>query len=309
MMKGLDLCEQYFHRFGKPMILEKFPRFSRRMAAGLVGDGSECFGYDDDLSKDHDWGPGFCIWLAESDYHNIGGSLAEEISKLPKTFLGYGPRVESRWGFGRIGVFQISNFYKSFIGLEGLPETPEEWLYLPENSLAACTNGKVFYDPLREFTTWREKLLLFYPEDIRRKKIASRCMTMAQFGQYNFKRCVQRKEMVAAKYAETKFCADAISMVYLLNKKYTPFFKWMHRGLINLPKMGQWTYSKILKLITINSADEKGDLIEQICTTIIAELNHQGLSDSKSTFLLDHGPVVQNTIADESVRNRNVWVG
>ena len=308
-MKGLTLCERYFNQFGLPMIFEKFSEVSHRIAAGLVGDGSDCFGFDDEISRDHDWGPGFCLWLTTEDYHRFGESLSYQMEMLPKTFLGFGPRMESEWGFGRIGVFEISTFYRNFIGLEKIPATPEEWLYLPEHSLAACTNGKVFYDALGEFSAWREKLLLFYPEDVWLKKIASRCMTMAQFGQYNFVRCIRRKEFVAARYAETKFCADLMSMIYLLNKTYTPFFKWMHRGLADLPKLGKWGYSTVLKLTTINSPQEKAEIIEQICRMIIAELNHLGLSGVKSPFLLDHGPAVQENIKDGSLRNRNVWIG
>ena len=110
-------------------------------------------------------------------------------------------------------------------------------MVLPENSLAACTNGKVFRDPLGEFTEWREALLAFYPEDVRRKKIAARCMTIGQAGQYNFPRCVQRGELFAARYAETKFCADVISVVFLLNRRYTPFYKWMHRAVGDFPSL------------------------------------------------------------------------
>ena len=308
-IKGLNLCERYFNQVGLPMILEEFSEISHRIAGGLVGDGSECFGFDDEISRDHDWGPGFCLWLTAPDYDAFGNLLAHKMALLPKAFGGFGPRIESEWGFGRIGVFEISAFYQKFIGMGTAPETLEEWLYLPENTLAACTNGKVFYDPLGDFSSFRKKLLEFYPEDVRIKKIASRCMTMAQFGQYNFTRCIRRNDFVAARYAETKFCADAVSLIYLLNKTYTPFFKWMHRGLLDLPKLGKWAHSNILRMTKSDRPQERADIIEDICRMVIVELNHQGLSSVRSTFLLDHGPAVQKSIKDETLRNKNVWIG
>jgi hypothetical protein len=134
-------------------------------------------------------------------------------------------------------------------------------------------------------------------------------MTIGQFGQYNFPRCARRKAVFPTRYAETKFCADVISLVFLLNRKYTPFFKWMHRALLDLPVLGRWVYSKIQQLIHFDNDDDKVEMIEEICRMLIAELNNQGLSGSKSAFLLDHGPAVQQKIADSELRQRNVWVG
>lgn len=307
-MKGLDLAERYFETYGLPLI-RKFEDYSDRMAAGLVGDGSECFGFDDQISQDHDWGPGFCLWLSDADYQTIGDVLEKAFLSLPTSFLGYGPRMTSEWGFGRTGVFSIPGFYQLYTGLDHLPQSLEEWLYIPENSLAACTNGRVFYDPMGEFSSWRETFLGFYPEDIRLKKIASRCMTLAQFGQYNFRRCVRRKDFFSARYAETKFCADAISMVFLLNRRYTPFFKWMHRALADLPIMGKWLQEKIQQMVQTADYENKADLIEQISSRIVSQLRSQNLSESDSAFLLDHGPQVQQKIKDENLRNRNIWVG
>jgi hypothetical protein len=309
MMKGLELAESYYLAYGVPMLKEKFAPYVDRIAAGLVGDGSECLGFDDEISQDHDWGPGFCLWLTEEDFQAAGNAINYELSKLPQTFGGYGPRQMSEWGAGRVGAFEISRFYCNFIGVNCLPTDINQWLFIPEDCLSACTDGKVFHDPLGEFTRWRNALLAFYPEDVRLKKIASRCMTVAQSGQYNLKRCVQRKEYFAAQYAETKFCADVISLIFLLNKRYTPFYKWMHRALKALPLLGEFVHARITDIVISNDYEEKINIGEDICVKIISELRSQGLSDAKSSFLLDHGPQIQSKIKDKQLKERNVWVG
>jgi len=42
-VKGLKLAEEYFRIHGTKMIEEKFPGYENRIAAGLVGEGSECY--------------------------------------------------------------------------------------------------------------------------------------------------------------------------------------------------------------------------------------------------------------------------
>jgi hypothetical protein len=308
-MKGLELAERYFQEVGLPMLRANFAPHVERIAAGLVGDGSECFGFDDSISRDHDWGPGFCVWLTKEDYRGLAESMQKALDGLPQTFEGYGPRRTSTWGEGRVGVFEISSFYKRFLGLEQIPRELDEWLMLPENSLSACTNGKVFRDPLGEFSAWRDALNAFYPEDVRRKKIAARCMTIGQAGQYNLPRCVQRGESFCVQYAETKFCADVVSVVFLLNRRYTPFYKWMHRAVKDLPVLGGWIHERIAELITDSDVARKEEKIEEICAALIQEFARQGLSGHTSSFLPDHGPVIQERIVNSRLRQRNVWVG
>ena len=55
-MKGLELCREYFENYGRAM-LEEFPEIKDRIAVGLAGEGSECLGFDDELSRDHDFEP------------------------------------------------------------------------------------------------------------------------------------------------------------------------------------------------------------------------------------------------------------
>ena len=312
-MKGLELSQLYYEECGKQMLHQHFPQYEKHIAAGLVGMGSECFGFDNEISRDHDWGPAFCLWLDRQTYDAIGKDLQTEFARLPKDFAGF-RRRESDWGGGRTGVFEIGQFYRQFIGFDRVPANLREWRVIPESSLATATNGRVFADPAGEFTAFREKLKQFYPEDIRLKKIACRCMMMAQSGQYNFMRCVRHGEFVAAQCAEAEFINTAVSMLFLLNKQYKPFYKWMHRALRNLPLLGNMIYDLCSDLTTAHTVESgrklyerKADLMETICRHVIGELRRQGLTDSASDFLLDHGPLVQSKIQDPAIKNMSAW--
>ena len=305
-MRGLELAERYFWEYGAPMIEHKFRDHKDRIAAGLVGEGSECYGFDDEISRDHDWGPRFYLWLNKQDYGIIGTRLTEELAKLPTDFEDIGPSRVTVWGKSRLGVVETREFYKRFIGFDHVPINIKEWRIIPEINLSACTNGKVFTDRPGEFTSFREELKSFYPEDVRLKKIASRCMAIAQLGQYNFMRCVQRKEFVAARYVESQFYAHVISLIFLLNRQYTPFYKWMHRAMRKLPILGEVTYKILSDIVTNYEFGEKSQLMEETCANIIDELRREGLSDSPSDFLANHGPIVQSKIQDDELRNTDV---
>ena len=60
-MKGIELSRRFFEEYGRKMIEDEFGEQKERICAGLVGHGSECFGFDDELSRDHDFTPGFCL--------------------------------------------------------------------------------------------------------------------------------------------------------------------------------------------------------------------------------------------------------
>ena len=93
------------------MIAELFPEYESRIAVGLVGEGSDCFGYDDEFSRDHDWGPEFCMWVTDETYAQIGEALELAYEQLPDEFQGY-RRATTLQGKGRRGVMTISAFYR-----------------------------------------------------------------------------------------------------------------------------------------------------------------------------------------------------
>ena len=74
-MKGLELSEQLYRDKVRAAIESEFPDYAPRIAVGLAGPGSECFGYDDEISRDHDFAPRLCLWLTEADAKEIGARL------------------------------------------------------------------------------------------------------------------------------------------------------------------------------------------------------------------------------------------
>ena len=80
-MRGLELCRAYFERFGRPMLEEQFAEVLPQLAVGLIGAGSECFGFDDAVSRDHDFEPGFCIFLPGEDVVDRRTAFLPTVSK------------------------------------------------------------------------------------------------------------------------------------------------------------------------------------------------------------------------------------
>ncbi|MDR2574310.1 MAG: DUF4037 domain-containing protein [Desulfovibrio sp.] len=314
-MKGLELAALYYKERCFPMLRAFFPGLARRVAAGLVGEGSECLGFDDEISRDHDWGPAICLWLNKRDFNKYGEALRLALDALPPFFRGFPVRRPGRWSEGRTGVMEMESFYSKFLGQANVPEKPVEWMAISDAQLAAATNGEVFADPGGEFTRIRKKLLAFYPEDVRRKKLAAHCAKVAQAGQYNFPRCAARGEYVAAALAEAVFIEAACSAVFLLNRRYAPFYKWLHRALKALPVMGPDMYARLCALAETEeppdrrAGGKKRAIIEDVSRLIADELRRQGLSAVENDFLLDHAFAVQNGIQDEYLRNLNVFLG
>lgn len=285
--KGMQLCEAFYQEYGVRMIRTKFPEYEPYIAVGLVGEGSECFGFDDEISRDHDFGPGFCMWLTDQVYEEIGEALEEAYEELPITYMGV-TRERGSKAQKRVGVFRISDFYENLTGLPDVPKTQNQWLYVKDYQLAAATNGKVFRDDMGEFTRIRKALLAHYPEEVRVKKIAQEAALMAQSGQYNYARMYGRGEKVTAQIALSEFMKHTMSMVYLLNRTYAPFYKWMHKGMDGLPVLA--VIMDILKaLADMRIGDDRiPQTIEMIVALIIDEMKKQSLTTGEDNYLDHH---------------------
>lgn len=306
-MKGIEISRAFFEGWGRPMIEREFAEYKDRIAVGLVGHGSECFGYDDDISRDHDFAPAFCLWLTEEDEREFGFKLFRAYSKLPKEFMGLKTAQKSLGGGNEFGVRIISDFYKKYTGRDGAPECWQDWLYTPSHYFAEATNGEVFCDPLGMFSAIRDEILHGMPEDVRLKKIASCALHMAQSGQYNYKRCIAHGEIAAARFALDEFSRYAAEIVFLLEKRHMPYYKWVFRAMRSLDSLG--FLAGELENILLTPPDEtlKIELaIEAFCESVVAELKRQNITEAQCNYLETHAYSINDMIKDHEIRNLHV---
>ncbi len=311
-MNGLDLSRAFYLEYGKPMLEAQFPDVMDRIAVGLAGEGSECLGFDDEISRDHDFEPGFCLWITEADERDFGFRLERAYAKLPKAFMGLRRSALSPVGGNRHGVLTIEDFYTRHLGAPTAPDTAERWLYTPTFSLGAACSGEVFHDPLGEFSAVRNVLLAGYPEDVRIKKLAAHVVLMAQSGQYNYGRCLSRGEQGAAQLAIFEFVKHAISAIYLLNNRYEPFYKWAYRGLRQLPILGN--IGDALQTLTEldnsrETAQVKQAIIEDIAAVMIAAFREQDLTEATCGDLEKHAYSICDHVGDATLRNMHIMEG
>ena len=312
LMQGLTLAREFYHAC-RPVLWEEIPDIMARAAIGLVGEGSEYFGCDDAASRDHDFGPAFCLWLPHAELQRHAPRIEAALRHLPAHFGGFDSRLAPAKRLGRVGPLAVEDFYTFFTGLSELPATWQEWLAIPEYQLAACTNGEVFEDGAGEFTRRRRALLAGYPDDVRLKKMAARCMIMAQAGQYNLPRCLQRGDGPAAMFCVTRFAEAALSLVYLCNARYMPFYKWAARLASSLPILGAEVTQTVNRLaaMPLRGAEdmEATRVAEDFCAAVARHLRHMGLSQDTGNWLWAHGPQIMRHVREPQLRHMDMLQG
>uniref|UniRef100_UPI0023BB899D DUF4037 domain-containing protein n=1 Tax=Desulfovibrio sp. TaxID=885 RepID=UPI0023BB899D len=211
---------------------------------------------------------------------------------------------------GRVGPLSVEGFYGFFTGLDSAPENWRQWLAIPEHDLAAATNGEVFEDADGRFTAWREALRAYYPRDVWLKKLATAAMLTAQAGQYNLPRALGRGDAPSAMLAAARFAEAALGLVFLLNRRYMPFYKWAPRMGRQLPVLGV-SLGFLLDALAAHPlrGPEDRDVVEPVeafCAEAAEQLRFTGLSDAPDSWLWSHGPRIMARVKDAQIRRLNL---
>lgn len=239
MSNVMEKNRRFYDKYVADLIHSRFAEYENRIAVGIVGEGSDCFGYDDEISRDHDFGTGVCLWVTEEDMNRFGYLLSiaynELVDSAERSF--YTDRMRERRG-----VSTIHSFYSDILHIDCDTEhctmSEENWRNLDHSCLKTAVNGEVFRDDLGKFSAFRNLLLGYYPDSVWRTRIAEQLHLYASALQVNYARCMSRNDIVAAELCRSKGISAAMELFFLLKREYPPYYKWTFRALCELDPEG-----------------------------------------------------------------------
>jgi len=96
-----------------------------RLAAARIGGGSDVLGYDDEYSRQGQWGPTFQLLLPDEEHDQVGPSIREVLYRnLPAEFEGYPTAPQ---GGPSIDVFGFRGYMRERLGISCFPENQLDW--------------------------------------------------------------------------------------------------------------------------------------------------------------------------------------
>ncbi len=265
-LKGMYISREYFNEYGG-QILGGFEKYLDKIAVGLMGDGSDVLGYDDISSHDHDFGAGFGLYVSRDTYNEIGGELQAAYDRLPNYFHGI-PKAPKTLNGVRRGVIVTEDFFRSLTGLSAPPSEESDWLFANEYGLAAISKGEIFRDDGGDFTKAVKAFRRYYPENIRRKKLAQGLTCAAQSGQYNYLRAVNRGDTLTAELMAADFVRNALYCIFPITGRFAPIPKWRHRA---AEELGFGEFASLLsEIMQCHSPNERAGLISKAADMLVS---------------------------------------
>ncbi|WBW97224.1 DUF4037 domain-containing protein [Oceanirhabdus sp. W0125-5] len=291
-MKGLELSELFYFNVVKKLIEKHFPMLKNKYGAGLIGYGSDVLGNDDELSRDHEWGPRCHLWLLEEDYNKYGDEIDEMLkAELPLEYLGYKTRFvfneefqvlvttdDKHNSIHHVAITTVERYLRIQYGINNRDYTTNqyylnnlEWLCIPEQKLLELTRGKIFEDPIGEITKIR-KDFSYYNEDIWKYKLLYCWKQLDDLALIPL--CYKRNQIISGKIILTRIIENIIRLVYLYNKKYYPgYMKWFSYEFSKLPKLAASISTKLENSFMEEDITKIISVMESVFLELIEEHN------------------------------------
>lgn len=233
---GLKLSRLFYQEAVRPVMEHDFPGLC--YSAALIGSGSEVFGFDTEMSTDHDWGPRLLLFLEKEDLNTYGIRITAVLGeKLPFQFHGWptgfdlhenGSGVlksrEVRPVPHRVRVHSLESYFTAQLGWDTHKElTPADWLSIPQQDLRAVTAGEVFHDEVGLEDIRRR--LVYYPRDTWLYLLACQWQRIGQ-EEHLAGRAGQAGDDLGSWLIASRLVRDLMYLGFFMEKVYAPYPKW-----------------------------------------------------------------------------------
>lgn len=250
-IKGLELCEGFFHTHAKVILERHFPDL--KYSAGLIGYGSDVLGYDDTVSTDHMWGPRFYLFLGKEDISKKETVFRVLSENLPYTYQGYsvnftepdaddcGVQHPAWISEGNVNPLVFIQTFEAYLmeqlGTSDLDNIqPLEWLAFSEHRLLSLVSGKFFIDKLNCAGTLSK--ISYYPKDVKLYLIASNWEAIAS-EQAFLKRCGACGDEIGSRIICARIAERLMRLCFLYKDRYAPYSKWFGTAFAKLSMDGK----------------------------------------------------------------------
>lgn len=199
----------------------------------------------------------------------------------------HGYRVDGA-GDQSVLVECIPQWIRGAIGFSAIPQTDRAWgiivrkreiggaVEAHESALYYLKHGVLWLDNSAEFAQWRTALA-YYPEQVWYARLAEECFRLWQHGEYNFvQRVAKRGDPLATRLCLGKFAEGVMRMSLLLQKDYTPYWKWLTYTFRKLDRAER--YAPMLEaLLGSTEAEEQVKLVTKLCHDLYQDLLATGV--------------------------------
>ncbi|KKB08524.1 hypothetical protein VE25_18610 [Devosia geojensis] len=309
-MQGIELSRRFYTDIVRPWLREVAPELP--YSAALIGYGSELLGFDDEVSRDHNWGPRVHIHLSQADFDDHARRLVAEFSKVvPANYLGEpigwrsrphppanGPEaagaIEHGLEFHTLEARLEAHF--AVRSVENL--TALQWLGFAEQKLLAFTAGAVFHDADGRLSRARERLA-YFPDDVWLYKIACQWGRIAE-EQAFVGRTGQVGDDLGSRVIAARLVRDVMRMGFLLERRYAPYAKWFGSGFARLPIAGVLS-PHLEQAVLANEWKERGEALAAAYMELAQRQNALGIAAFKPIVGPYHDRPFTTINADDAV--------
>jgi len=223
---------QLSHAFATDVVT---PLLARRLpglpyATARLGSGSDVLGFDDAMSRDHDWGCRLTLLLDEQDAAQAEPVRQLLAAELPQTYSGRPVRFPVTWdpsGSHQVEVATVTDFAESRLGTRPTLDgglTTRGWLTVTGQGVLEVTAGPVFTDGTGELGRLRDALR-WYPDEVDRFVLATVWirigMRMANIG-----RTAERGQELQSRITSAALAGELMELAYLVHRRWAPYAKW-----------------------------------------------------------------------------------